>query len=665
MIKIHQTLHGYDQGHHLIVATALLKSSDDAQRMSLMSDWDGFDNKYDEKAEYVTAYPLMEDYYVIAKSWYAYEKPRPGCVWTQSLLIRQEDLNRIPDFKVLLKVFQRPSEENGFDYYGNIIELKEETDQEEKVPLIGDINFVNVYLSLLQGDKPLVYEIDRPNFVYQELLLHLMNYIPGAILKKYSFSSGSTMPRKMKEGQMDLQFVVNCNDGFDRLDVEKKWREFSAMDYIHYELSNGRFEIRKLLQVFEVDIKDSVDNWLQIINLFFYLATISHSDESQRKSLYLDLINAIHSSFPNKDDGTVVKTRFTLQELTKHIIDDYSFLTECCTNQSFKSFTSKQLHLEQRINSLIAEEGHSRFVDLIMEIHTQGIKTEAGLFLFAASVKLMDDNDVDRLVKEDYTVLVSMIPIDNSILNNKAWINAQKNVFGSLFAMFEAKVPDSFDYWDELFIAILKNNIIVNDGVLQIIWKCVVKPVEKVLTIINQTTWSGFLSPSISNECGKHKKEMMVWLQEYQVQNEEVARLFMSHFKVDSSDVVNTKAEEWKHFVMSGQNNDTAYYVYLYNLSFNWIKSVTSFGFFKSAFYPIYLLAQSSNLVDRYWNMISDNTVNIWIADWDKCKKMRLMASRRVLEAGLGEEAIHDFSQDKNLNQEILKYFLRMKRKKK
>lgn len=157
----------------------------------------------------------------------------------------------------------------------------------------------------------------------------------------------------------------------------------------------------------------------------------------------------------------------------------------------------------------------------------------------------------------------------------------------------------------------------------------------------------------------------MVWLHEYQVQNEEVARLFMSHFKVDSSDVVNTKAEEWKHFVMSGQNYNTAYYVYLYNLSFNWMKSVTAFGFFKSAFYPIYLLAQSSNLVDKYWNMISDNTVNIWIADWDKCKKMRLMASRRVLEAGLGEEAIHDFSPDKNLNQEILKYFLRMIRKKK
>lgn len=663
MIRIHQTLHGYNQGHHLLTATTLLKSSDDTQLMSLISDWDGFDSKYDEGAEYITAYPLLEGYYVIAKSWYAYEKPRPGCVWTQSLLIRQEDLNKIPDYKGLLKIFQRPSEEIGFDYYGNVIEIDENGKSDDGGLAIGDINYANIYMSLLKGGKPLIYEIGLPNHVYQEFILHLMNYIPGTILQKFTFSSGSTMPRRMKEGPIDFQFAVNCNDEFDRLDEEKKWSAVSVMDFINYELVNNKNDLRKLLQVFEDDIKDSTDNWLQIINLFFRLAAINHADNSKRVSLYLELIDTIHSSFPAEADGTVAKTRFTLPDLTTFIIDNYRFLLECCINQSFNSFTSDQLHLEQRVKELVEKEGHARFVDLIIEIHSKGIKTKVGFQLFAAATNMMDDDDVKKILEEDFTVLISMIPIDNSILNHRSWIDAPKETFDRIFLMFEIIVPKVFDYWNNLFEALLKNSSIVNDEILREIWKNVDRPVERVLAIINQSTWNGFLSPSISCECGKHKKEMMVWLHENQIKNEEAARLFMSHFKVDSWDVIKTKAEEWNHFVMSGKNHDTSYYVYLYNLSFNWMKSVTSFGFFKSAFYPIYSLAQSGNLSDRYWNMISDNTVNIQIPVWDKCKKMRLMASRRVLEAGLGDEVIHGFSPDNNLNQEILRYFLRMKKK--
>ena len=79
---IEQLLHGYNNGHHLIAGSVNLPLKD-TDRMSYLSDWSGYVNPYDKDTCYITAYPLEESgYYVIAKSWYAEEMSRPGCVWT-------------------------------------------------------------------------------------------------------------------------------------------------------------------------------------------------------------------------------------------------------------------------------------------------------------------------------------------------------------------------------------------------------------------------------------------------------------------------------------------------------------------------------------------------------------------------------------------------------
>ena len=120
MIRLHQMLHGYKFGHNYIQGSIVLPSYHDMDKIATLSDWSeyvGIDNRRD----YITAYPLEESpYYVVSKTWYADTMRRPGCVWTHSLLIQEEDLNNISDFNNLLHLFEAPLSDNAdFEKYSN------------------------------------------------------------------------------------------------------------------------------------------------------------------------------------------------------------------------------------------------------------------------------------------------------------------------------------------------------------------------------------------------------------------------------------------------------------------------------------------------------------------------------------------------------------------
>ena len=104
---VHQALHGYSDGHRLI-ASSLPIAGADARVMVVMSDLSGSGVK-PEPEGYLTGYPLEDaGKYVIARTWAAPEMPRPGCVWTHSLLIDNADLAAITSPEGLLSAFRRP-----------------------------------------------------------------------------------------------------------------------------------------------------------------------------------------------------------------------------------------------------------------------------------------------------------------------------------------------------------------------------------------------------------------------------------------------------------------------------------------------------------------------------------------------------------------------------
>jgi hypothetical protein len=66
---------------------------------------------------YVSGFPLPGAIYALTKTWYAIELPRPGCVWTHSLLLTADVLNGTVAY-ALLGLFRRPHAASGFGEYG-------------------------------------------------------------------------------------------------------------------------------------------------------------------------------------------------------------------------------------------------------------------------------------------------------------------------------------------------------------------------------------------------------------------------------------------------------------------------------------------------------------------------------------------------------------------
>ena len=106
-IRLHQALHGYVDGHCQLALSASLKARDQ-KRLLALSDLSG-PGAYVEEDGYLTGYPLLESgVFALGRTWPAPEMPRPGCVWTHTLLISFTDLAALNNLTALLSMFRRP-----------------------------------------------------------------------------------------------------------------------------------------------------------------------------------------------------------------------------------------------------------------------------------------------------------------------------------------------------------------------------------------------------------------------------------------------------------------------------------------------------------------------------------------------------------------------------
>ena len=201
-IIIQQTLHGYSNGHHLLESSILL-SDESKRKLDMLSDFssvelsEGFES-------YFTGYFLEnENLIVLAKTWYAHEMTRPGCVWTHSLLINFDDLIFCSySINHLLSLFKRPNKELTQKAYDipsdNYFEIES---------IVFDDKKIQYLVWVMLGQEPPNFILANNSEEYIRELLFIWFTCYKELSTDFTFITGTTSIKSGNTNVISLQFV--------------------------------------------------------------------------------------------------------------------------------------------------------------------------------------------------------------------------------------------------------------------------------------------------------------------------------------------------------------------------------------------------------------------------------------------------------------------------
>ena len=205
--NIHQSLHGYSDGHKLLKSSLDL-DSESYRIVLMMSDLSGGSivNGFEE---YLTAYPLPDgNYYAFACTWYAKEMRRPGCVWTHTLFIEKSIIREIKNLKQLRNLFKKPiTNEESWQEYGEPVSFIPKHDQfllstTPKIKL-----FNNVLYNLYESPNMPVVLFANDSLEYEDIVMDTWSYQWPGLRHLFYFCTGALSNRDVSGVSFDLQIA--------------------------------------------------------------------------------------------------------------------------------------------------------------------------------------------------------------------------------------------------------------------------------------------------------------------------------------------------------------------------------------------------------------------------------------------------------------------------
>src|SRR5271166_3661788 len=202
-VKVHQALHGYADGHRQLALSTTLKPRD-LKTLLVLSDVSGPGARLLEDG-YLTGYPLAESgFYALARIWPATEMPRPGCVWTHTLLIDFTDLATLETSTFLQTMFRRPpgaSATTGYDAEA-ISDTRAGITFPPVFPLVTD-SWALLVMAQLYGNPRNPVIVGRPGDKVDDAVLALWSQQWPRLRRSFQFCTFTASNRSADGGSFD------------------------------------------------------------------------------------------------------------------------------------------------------------------------------------------------------------------------------------------------------------------------------------------------------------------------------------------------------------------------------------------------------------------------------------------------------------------------------
>lgn len=647
---VHQMLHGYSQGHNLLAASIILPYEEDMDLLFTQSDWDEYSSPYDNDSSYLTIYPLKKSgYIVVAKSWYAHEMERPGCVWTQSLLVKMDEIEQEFNFEELLDVFRRP-ERDKYDMYTLPIQVKSEDFR--AAPLVSSISAGNVggLLKFLSQKKLGVsYRVELPSIEYQKLVLRLIQYLPTEMLRETSICSGTLLQRRINGHPFSLQFTTQTDNllASSKIDIDDDIFRFWS-EYVYDDLRS----IFKLIRLFSKDIGDSTEKLKAVISLIcLLLQTYQEGKEVKMETI----LEVILSAFPEKEYGLTVKQNFLRQSVTKLFCTESHFIYLLCTIQMEDAFDYDSIDFHGRVLAYKKMEGIDEYVSLLVDLSKADYLNEEGKSLLTNALDGLAKEEVVALINKDWSLFKSIVTLNNEVLAGDFWLELLPPQFLSLFAIFQKNVPDGFESWDKLYKKLLTIDTFIADNILS---EFVGRIEEYVAIALDQ--WNSNkhvpINWALLHMCIKQHSRVIEWMGNQSAFNDDIRAAVKRSISPDEVIVVKMGSAKWKTFVNEElvSHKDANELVYSYVLAFNW-RDYNSLGYIKSILPYIYEALSVEKLSYSSWKRIEPFTgsVPFW-RSWDNCRKVLIGVKDYCKVINLNTKDIENFTTNPKLNGELM-----------
>lgn len=657
-MKIEQLIHGYNNGHHLI-ASSISLPIEDADKMSRISDWTGYINSIDKGTDYIMAYPLEKSHlYVIARSWYAHEMSRPGCVWTHSFLVDFDSMGQDTNFYNLVRLFRRPKEDGeDFISYTKSIQLKEEKTLEKVKPIDGldPVRMMFMIAGLMERNKPMVYATEKGADFYIDLCLRLIQNIPYGILREISICSGSSNVRKIGNVFFNLQFVTSKGETLIEpypQNISKPTADRGFQFWID-SLVGGRQDVAQMIHRFSEDIGNNSMKFLAVANLLKLL------DDKIRKtneeSGIKDIIKHLTSEFKAKESGAKLKRAYLSENVTKLFCDERTFIVELATTNENKSLDYLQIDYKGRVSNYRNQHTTDEYIDILVELSKADNLNEEGRNVLAHAMDGMTKEEMLSCANKDWGLFKTIATLNINLLSSDFWIDLPSTQFLSLFAIFQREVPLIFMGWEKLFDKLLTIDTFVADNICHELARNVDHYVKIALDRWNSARIMP-INKTLMSLCMKQKKDVLQWISFQNNINDDIRDFIKENIRPDDTTVVAMGSDVWKVFVKEELNDEknANKLIYIYILAFNW-RDYTALSYIKGVLPYIYEALSLETLSHISWMKIQKFTgeVPVW-RFWDNCRKVLIGVKNYCKEMNLSSQEIENFTIHHKLNEELM-----------
>lgn len=381
---IHQTLHGYADGHTLLAASCDLTPAE-KKALLLLSDLSGQtgNRKFES---YLTGYPLPgKRYYALARTWYAPEMPRPGCVWTQTLLLALPLLTRMHNLSELNNLFERP-QVGLVDTYSVAIPAENFIHNIPNSLYNTRPSFQTIAYYLYSKTKDAVIIPAEATAEYEEDILSIWTQQWPRLRRSFSFCTGSLSIRELDDKPLDCQVVPESygsrlsrqhTDNINIVDLSAKNR---ATHW--FELYKG-IQPQRLQEFMYKYGSDVIGKRSKFAPLCFAY-TILHN-EQERIISFDSLLSFFKQYFSSVSEAKRLK-RDLISELIEATPDgEYEFIKTLLTSPNTDVIPAQERDFSEQIIQLWSEKRISsdRITKLLAELDTSRLNESQKLKLLS------------------------------------------------------------------------------------------------------------------------------------------------------------------------------------------------------------------------------------------------------------------------------------------